>query len=120
MPKMMMGGEAADMDSLYGGGTPAGETPSEEGRESVDQEEAEQANTAVVPLKVLMGKSTEPLKKGDEVVLKIVEVYGDEAEVEYSETKPSEIGEGEGYGKSADQEIDEMDQGGANPGGMGY
>lgn len=119
MPKQMTTGGDADLDSLYGGGTPAGEAQAGD-RETVDQETQEDVNTAVVPVKVLMGPTTEPLKKGDEVVLKVVEVYGDEAEVAYSKTKPGEIGEGEGYGKSADKEIDEMDQGGAGGAGMGY
>lgn len=109
--KMMMGDDEAAMDTLYGG-SPAGEGAPETG-ETVDQEEQEETNTAIVPLKVLTGPSTEPLKKGDEVVLKVVEVYGDEAEVAYSTTKPTEIGAGEE--KTPEAEIDEMDSG-----SMGY
>ncbi len=64
-------------------------------------------------MKILQGKHPDPVKEGDEVVVKVVKVYGDEAEIAYSETKPGEIGEGEGgddYGK----EIDQMSE--ANPG----
>lgn len=105
MPKEMMMDEEGDMDSLYGEESPAkGETKAD----TVDQEEAQDDHTALVPMKVLQGKNPTPIKEGDEIVLKAVKVYGDEVEVAYSNTKPSEIG-----GKSADQEIDEMSSGGA-------
>lgn len=111
--QMMMGEDEGEMDSLYASGEPADKGKGE--NESIDQEEAE-SETAMVPNKILQGKSGEPLKEGDEVVLKIVKNFGDESEVAYSETKPGEIGGGEGAG--ADEELDAMDKG--NPGGMGY
>lgn len=88
---------------------------SEEESETIDQEEREQMNvTATLPLKVLQGKHPDPPKVGDEVVLKVKEISGDQAIVEYSETTPGEIGEDEGYEKSggdyqtADEELDEL------------
>lgn len=105
---------ADDMDSLYQGGDSDEGSPQEEKGETVDQENEEQmSKTAVVPLSVLMGKHTEPLKEGDEVVLKVKAIHGDEAEVEYSETPPGEIGkgeseQGEGMEESADDELDRL------------
>lgn len=103
--------EDGEMDSLYASGEPE----SKEAPKSIDQEEQE-GTTAVVPMKLLQGKHSEPIKEGDEIVVKAVKVYGDEVEIAYSETKPGEIGEGgkDNYGK----EIDEMDRG--NSGGMGF
>lgn len=103
------------MDSLYTGGDMEEKGPGEQ-TETVDQENEEQmSKKAVVPMSVLMGKSTEPLKVGDEVVLKVTGIHGDEAEVEYSETPPGEIGKGEGYGgegegegESANDELDRL------------
>ena len=104
--------DEAGMDSLYASGEPS---KPQGDQETVDQEEAE-STTAMVPNKVLQGKHGEPLKEGDEVVLRVVKNFGDESEVEYSETKPGEIGGGEGGG--ADVDLDAMDRG--NPGGMRY
>lgn len=107
-----MGGDMGEMDSLYGG---AEGSEKEEASETTDQEkEEETANTAVVPVKVLMGSTTEPLKEGEEVVVKVVKVYGDEAEIAYSTTKPGEIPE---YGKTDNDEIDQMSDAGES---MGY
>lgn len=56
--------------------------------------------TALLPKSILGGKE---FKAGEEVVLKIVKVYGDEVEVEYATgTEPKE--------KTTDQEIDELDK----------
>ncbi len=107
--KSMMGADEGEMDSLYAGGEPEG--GKSEGKESIDQEAAENADTALAPVKVLHGKDGEPLKVVDEVVVKILALHGDEAEFSYSETKPSEIGGG--GEESPDAEIDKMD----NPGG---
>lgn len=97
------GGGTNEMDSLYG----ESETKPKEKPESVDQEEREQmATTAIVPLKLLSPEG-EPLKKGDEIVVKVQEVYDDEAEIAYAPKKGGGGGE-----KSADEEIDGMD----NPG----
>lgn len=103
--KMMPAATDNEMDSLY-------ESESKGAPESVDQEEAEHMETtAVVPMKLLQGKSAEPLKVGDEVVVKVTELHGDEASIAYSETKPGEIGKGEAPGgeeQSPDEEIDSL------------
>ena len=112
MPKQMMD-EEGEMNSLYGDGEPG--TGAAKGQETTDQEREEQGDegtTAIVPMKLLQGKHPEPIKEGEEIVVKAVKVYGDEVEIAYSETKPGEIGEGEGY----ESEIDKMD----NPGMPGY
>jgi len=110
--KPMMGAEENDMDEMYRG-SEGGE--SEGDTETIDQEEQEEmADKAVVPMKVLMGKHTEPLKVGDEVVLRVDAIHGDQAEVSYSETPPGEIGEGEnppGSEMSPEEELDGMDKG---------
>lgn len=104
-----MDGADEGMDSLYGDESPKSKgTP-----ETVDQENAEEMeHQAVIPLKVLMGKHTEPLKEGDEVVLKVDKINGDQATVSYSETPPGEIGkekEGEPPSEmSADDELEEL------------
>lgn len=100
----MMGGDKGEMDSLYASGENE-ESPASKDKETVDQEEAESDSTALVPMKVLQGKHPDPVKEGDEVVLKVVAVHGDEAEVAYSETKPGAIG---GEEQSANDEIDSL------------
>ena len=100
-----------DMDSLYKGGDAEESGPGEQA-ETVDQENAEEmTKKAVVPMSVLMGKHTEPLKVGDEVVLKVTGIHGEEAEVEYSETPPGEIGKGEAGGEGGEESAnDELDR----------
>lgn len=74
--------------------------------ETTDEETAESENTAIVPNKVLIGADGKPPKEGDEIVVQVVKVYGDEAEVRYAPAKPS----GSGYGaESTDSEIEAMD-----------
>lgn len=115
------------MDEEYGGMSDAYESDDTEAKskpETVDEEEQEQMERkAVVPVKVLMGNHTEPIKAGDEVVLKVTDVNGDQATVVYSETKPEDIDEEEGEGDgdedkemSPDDELESMD----NPRMMGY
>lgn len=106
-----MGPDEGEMDSLYAGGEPGGKGP--EAKESIDQEEQEQTETTVVPLKILTGKDGIPPKEGEERVVKVVKIYGDEASIMYApEKKESEAG-GAGE-KTADDELDEMSS--SNPG----
>lgn len=73
-----------DMDSSYGGGA-AVEAPPDTGSEaaeSVDEENAGAA-TAIVSNKIL-SPDGEPLKEGDEIVVRVVKNYGDESEIEYA------------------------------------
>ena len=96
MPTM----EDSEQDSLYASGEPEAKGAPK----SIDQEE-QGGTTAVVPMKLLQGKHSEPIKEGEEIVVKAVKVYGDEVEIAYSETKPGSIGGGE---QDADAEIDQM------------
>ena len=96
-------------DSLYGSGSSAAEP--ETPKQSVDQEEQEDAEqTAVISNKILSPEG-EPLKEGDEVVLQVVKNYGDESEVKYaphkaeSETQPEESG-----GADYESDLAAMDQ----------
>lgn len=72
------------MAGAYGAQTPV--TPPEESEaaepQSVDEEEAS-ANTAIVSNNILSPEG-EPLKEGDEIVVRIVKNYGDESEIEYA------------------------------------
>lgn len=75
--------------------------------ETTDEETAESENTAILPNKVLMSPGGEMPKEGDEIVLQVVRVYGDEAEVRYAPKK--EPGPDEGP-MSSDGEIDALDK----------
>lgn len=99
-----------ELDDLYQGGS----EPDEGKGQSIDEEEKEQmGKTAVVSMAVLTGKKGGPPKVGDEIVVKLVAIHGEDGEIEYSETPPAEIGEREGYGKEdADKELDEMSESG--------
>lgn len=103
--KQPMASDEGEMNSLYASGE-GEDMPAKEGNETVDQEEMGDDATALVPMKILQGKHPGAVKEGDEVVLKVVAVHGDEAEVAYSETKPGQIGGGEEM--SANDEIDSM------------
>lgn len=100
------------MDDLHGEVKPpmmgeSREPAAEESKESVDEELAE-GTTAIVPMKVLMGKDGREPKEGDEIVLKVVALHGEEAEVAYapekSETKTR------GGMNSSDEELDALDK----------
>lgn len=69
-------------DSLYSDDAPKGKT------ESVDEQE-QMDPTSLVDLKVLTGKHGPP-KEGDEIVVKVVKIHGDQAEIEYAPEKPKE------------------------------
>ena len=73
--------------SLYGDDTPDKPDKGKQ-TESVDEQEAMNP-TALLDLKVLTGKHGPP-KEGDEVVVKVVKIHGDSAEVEYAPDKPEE------------------------------
>lgn len=84
-------------------GPPSDTMPIATPDESPKPEMENEGVTALVPKSILGGKEFAP---GDEVILKVVKVYGDEVEVAYAsgeeetetETGPSEV----------DQEIDNM------------
>ena len=103
----MMIGDEGEMDSLYSpdSGKPKGAP------DSIDQE-IQEGETSTVPLSVLTGKHGPP-KEGDEVVLKVVKISGDQAVVAYAPEKPG----AEGEEMPADQELDKMSD---ENEGMGY
>lgn len=72
-----------ELDDSYGRG-PMG-PPADRGdggEESVDREEA-MAKTAIISNQILSPEG-EPLKAGDEIVVRVVKNYGDESEIEYA------------------------------------
>lgn len=93
MPKYNPGED--DMDPMYGSTEPvrAPEDMGGEEPESVDQENAEEGQqTAIVSNKILSPEG-EPLKEGDEIVVKIVKNYGDESEIAYAPKEGAESDE---------------------------
>lgn len=106
----------ADMSDFYpsedDGASPSqpkgGNTP--EDKNGGDDDEKMEGDTALVPKSLLGGKTFNP---GDEVVFKIVHIYDDEVEVEYStgaeEGKKNADDEGDGEDmKSAMDKIGSM------------
>lgn len=80
------------MDSGYGSSDAAKVTPPEE-KPSVDQENKDAGTkTALVDNKILSPEG-QPLKAGDEIIVRVVKNYGTESEIEYA---PKKGGEGEG------------------------
>lgn len=76
-----------EMDSSYS--EPAVAPPEKsESAESVDEENAG-ASTAIISNKIL-SPDGEPLKEGDEIVVRVVKNYGDESEIEYAPKKGAE------------------------------
>lgn len=83
-----------------------GDTPKEGSKpESIDEEEAEHP-ASLVDIKVLTGKDGVKPKVGEERVVKIMAIHGDQAEIEYAPEKPDE----EAGETKPDAEPDEMDQ----------
>lgn len=109
---------SSEEESLYGV-SPPGEAPVPRGTpdqpakedkepETTDEEIEQNQHSALVPNSVLTGPDGKAPKAGDEIVLKVVKVYGDEAEVAYAPAKKP--GASEGPMSSADEEIEAMDQ----------
>lgn len=101
------------MDSSYGGGAPV-TAPGEEAapaaagdKGSVDQQNA-MSDTALVPTKVLSPEG-KPLNPGDEIVLRVVRVHGEDAEVEYA-TKEEGPEAGETSPDNTEAEIAALDE----------
>ena len=90
-------------DSLYGDDMPEKEKPS---TESVDDEEKEDMEPQeVVSTKVLTGKHGPP-KEGDEIVVKVVSIHGDQAVIKYAPEKP----EGSKEEEAGESDKDEMEE----------
>lgn len=97
------------MDDLYRG-TEGGDKP-----ETIDQEnEEEMADQTTVPLKILSPHG-DPVHEGDEVVVKVTGVHGDQATIMYAPHKAGEEDEGgkgekepSGEEMSPDEELEQM------------
>lgn len=94
------------MEGAYGAETPV--TPPDEGsseteQTSVDKEE-QTSDTALISNKILSPEG-EPLKEGDEIVVRVVKNYGDESEIEYA---PKKGGESEDSVEPMSQEASEL------------
>lgn len=102
--------ENDEMDGLYSGGEDKVAPPA-----SIDQEEQEQMQeTALVPVKLLDPHDGKGIKVGDEIMVKVTALHGDEAEIAYASGKSGEGDEGEegkkdGDEMSSDDEIDSLD-----------
>ena len=84
--------------------------PAAEDKISVDQENA-MSDTALVPTKVLSPEG-EPVNPGDEIVLRVVRVHGEDAEVEYAPKKGAQEPSGEGQTEdNTEAEIAALDKG---------
>jgi len=111
-----MGDES--MESLYAGSEDM--AGGEGGKKTVDEEEREEMDDeAVIPLKVIQPPDGSKVKKGDEIVVQVVEVYGDQTvKIKYAppeEEEPEEEHEGmdhegmhEGEEEGAGDELDRM------------
>lgn len=93
-----------DMDASYGAAAVA--PPEKVAAETVDQEAAE-AETTIVPNSIL-SPDGEPLKEGDEIVVRVVKNYGDESEIEYAPKKGSEDTETESTEEPMSREAGEL------------
>lgn len=92
------------MEEAYGGGPPK-DSGMMEPPESVDEfNEEEGDSTAVISNKILSPEG-EPLKKGDEIVVRVVQNYGDESLIEYA---PKKGGDEEEYKEPMSTEEQEL------------
>ena len=88
-------------DSLYDS-----ETPQKPDAKAESVDEQEQMNpTTLVDLKVLTGKDGISPKVGEERVVKVTAIHGDQAEIEYAPEKPDES---EGSETESDPEMDKL------------
>lgn len=90
------------MDSdLYGDDKPDKPSP-----KSVDEQEAMDPE-ALVSLKVLTGKHGPP-EVGDEIVVKVQSIHGDQAVITYAPDKPGEGEESESEPKGESDDMEEL------------
>ena len=98
-----------EMDSLYAEGG-----KKEEAGESIDQEEREQMQaSSTLPIRVLQKDSSDEVKVGDERVVRVTAVHGEEATVVYATDEKGDKDEGEKGGDETkpgdyEQELDAM------------
>lgn len=99
--------DGGGMDSLY-----SEDSGKSSGKGTIDQQQREEsANTAIVPLKVL-SPDGEPVKEGDEIVVTVKAVHGeDEVEISCSpKEKKSEGDESHDGEMSSNEELDSLSQ----------
>lgn len=103
MPKYTAPAESEDgLEGLY-----TQEAP-EENKGSIDEQEAAEMETsAVVPVKLLQGEGSEPVKEGDEIVVKVKAVNGDQATIIYAPKEPEKEG---AEPMSPDKELETMNE----------
>lgn len=101
MAKQITPPDDGEMDSLYSDNAEA--SPPKEGATSIDQENADD-QTALVPTKLLQPDDGKPLKVGDEIVVQIAAIHGDEAEIKYAPKKEKSADEG----MSSDEELESL------------
>lgn len=89
-------------DSLYSKDSPP--KPEQGKAESVDEQE-QMDPTVLVDLKVLTGKDGVKPKVGEERVVKVVAIHGDQAEIAYSEEPPNKS-----EGGSEDDDLEQLNK----------
>ena len=96
------------MEEMYNQSQP------EEAQGSVDEEEAEAMETsAMVPLKMVTPHDGKGVKVGDEIMVRVKAIHGDQAEIVYATDKHEEGEEGEhGMGMHEDMDLEKMNEGG--------
>ena len=105
-------GQSDDMDQLYAGEQQDEAAPAAGKGESVDEEKGEQmGKTGIVPIAMLQGPKGEPVKVGDEIVVKVTAVEGDQAIIAYAPEKPGGDTETPEEESSPDEEIDSINEG---------
>lgn len=90
-------------DSLYGEDSPKQDSSKQPPKDKSEDESMEPE--ALVDMKVLTGKDGPP-KEGDEIVVKVVSIHGDQAVIQYAPEKPDK---GKTSGESEPDE-DDMEQ----------
>jgi hypothetical protein len=103
-----------EMDSLYAGSMEGGEQ-----KPTTDEQTTEDmGSTAVVPIKVLQSAKGEPVKEGDEIMVVVKSVHGEEAVISYAPAKPEGEEGGEGEEAGAETPPGAGEEAGAGEGGM--
>ena len=80
----MQTNENAEMDALYSDPKPAARSGARPKPKSVDEQEAESmAKTALVPLDCLKRKDGSTPAEGEECMMRVEKIHGDQAELSY-------------------------------------
>jgi beta-lactam-binding protein with PASTA domain len=92
-------------DFIDAGMTEETEAPMTEEVEGTEEEESSDAENALIPKSILAGQDIKP---GQEITLKVVHVYEDEVEVQYSKGDSEAAEEGMPEMKSAEAALEGM------------